>query len=236
VVDNVNTSPALYYVHTDHLGRPARMTAPNQSWAWDVIYDPFGNVSYSWSNPEVMNIRFPGQWFQLETGLAYNWHRHYDATLGRYVQPDPLGLRSLMSDGPSAYGYVGGNPLAYSDPRGEFLQLPILAWAALGVYYSVGSQITLNQLNGLDHEQAVLCVNLVQVGVDSTAWGLTGIVGATFDVGVNIWRSGLQGSNFAPLGRALPGWASGAAAQKAAPYFSYTIADLIGEKCKCTKK
>ena len=121
VVDNVNTaSPALYYVHSDHLGRPARMTAQNQSWAWDVIYDPFGNVSYSWSNPEVMNIRFPGQWFQLETGLAYNWHRHYDATLGRYVQPDPLGLKALMSDGPSAYGYVGGNPLAYDDPFGLY--------------------------------------------------------------------------------------------------------------------
>ena len=40
--------------------------------------------------PEVMNGRFPGQWFQLETGLAYNWHRHYDPTLGRYIQPDPL--------------------------------------------------------------------------------------------------------------------------------------------------
>ncbi len=119
VVDNVNTaSPALYFVHSDHLGRPARMTAQNQSWAWDVIYDPFGNVSYSWSNPETMNIRFPGQWFQLETGLAYNWHRHYDATLGRYVQPDPLGLKALMSDGPSAYGYVGGNPLAYVDAEG----------------------------------------------------------------------------------------------------------------------
>ena len=119
VVDNVNTaSPALYYVHSDHLGRPARMTAQNQSWAWDVIYDPFGNVSYSWSNPEVMNIRFPGQWFQLETGLAYNWHRHYDATLGRYVQPDPLGLKALTSDGPSAYGYVGGNPLNHTDASG----------------------------------------------------------------------------------------------------------------------
>ena len=42
-----------------------------------------------------MDIRFPGQWFQLETGLAYNWHRHYDATTGRYVQPDPL----LSDDG-----------------------------------------------------------------------------------------------------------------------------------------
>ena len=88
------------------------MTAQNQSWAWDVIYDPFGNVSYSWSNPEVMNIRFPGQWFQLETGLAYNWHRHYDATLGRYVQPDTLGLDAVMMRWADAFGYVGRNTLA----------------------------------------------------------------------------------------------------------------------------
>ncbi|QGM44964.1 RHS repeat-associated core domain-containing protein [Methylocystis heyeri] len=43
---------------------------------------------------------------------------HYDASLGRYVQPDPLGLGTLLSDGPSAYGYVGGNPLAHEDPEG----------------------------------------------------------------------------------------------------------------------
>ena len=72
-----------------------------------------------------MNIRFPGQWFQLEAGLAYNWHRHYDATLGRYVQPDPLGLKALMSDGPSGYGYVGGNPLAYVDPDGLNWQINV---------------------------------------------------------------------------------------------------------------
>ena len=40
VVEGVNTaSPTVYYVHSDHLSRPARMTAQNQSWAWDVIYD-----------------------------------------------------------------------------------------------------------------------------------------------------------------------------------------------------
>jgi RHS repeat-associated protein len=91
VVDGVSTaSPQLYFVLTDHLGRPARMITPTWSWAWDVIYAPFGAVSYARNNPETIDIRFPGQWFQLETGLAYNWHRHYDATLGRYVQPDPF--------------------------------------------------------------------------------------------------------------------------------------------------
>ena len=68
--------------------RPARMTDASANWVWDVIFTPFGTTAYINQNPTVMNIRFPGQWFQLETGLAYNWHRHYDATIGRYVQPD----------------------------------------------------------------------------------------------------------------------------------------------------
>ncbi len=90
VVDNVATTPMIYYVQTDHLMRPARMTDQTTNWVWDVIYAPFGAAAYINANPAAMDIRFPGQWFQLETGLAYNWHRHYDAAKGRYVQPDPL--------------------------------------------------------------------------------------------------------------------------------------------------
>jgi RHS repeat-associated protein len=119
VVDQVNTStPQIYMVHTDHLDRPVLMISTAGAWVWNAIYDPFGKVSYLWSSSEIMDIRFPGQWFQLETGLAYNWHRHYDPSLGRYIQPDPLGLQTLLSDGPSAYGYAGGNPLAYADISG----------------------------------------------------------------------------------------------------------------------
>ena len=46
------------------------MTAADGSWVWDVIYAPFGGVSYIWSNPANIDLRFPGQWFQLESGLA----------------------------------------------------------------------------------------------------------------------------------------------------------------------
>ena len=98
VVDQVNTAtPVIYYVHTDHLGRPARMTDAASNWVWDVIYGPFGDAVYLWANPANIDLRFPGQWFQLETGLAYNWHRHYDATLGRYVQADLLRIDSGVS-------------------------------------------------------------------------------------------------------------------------------------------
>jgi RHS repeat-associated protein len=122
VVDNVNTSPVIYYVQVDHLLRPARMTDASANWVWDVIFTPFGTTAYINQNPTVMNIRFPGQWFQLETGLAYNWHRHYDATTGRYVQPDPMGLKALLDDGPNAYGYGAQSPLVHSDRRGLCLE------------------------------------------------------------------------------------------------------------------
>jgi len=124
VVDQASSSnPVVYYVHTDHLGRPVKMTDLAWNWVWDVVYSPFGAVSYINQNPAVMDLRFPGQWFQLENGLAYNWHRHYDPTIGRYLQSDPLGLTALLSDGPSIYGYVGQSPLVVTDFEGtQWLQ------------------------------------------------------------------------------------------------------------------
>jgi RHS repeat-associated protein len=91
VVDNVNTAtPILYHVHTDHLMRPIRITDNSSAWVWSADYTPFGAVQAIYPTATTMDLRFPGQWFQLESGLAYNWHRHYDASVGRYLQADPL--------------------------------------------------------------------------------------------------------------------------------------------------
>ncbi len=116
VVDGVNTaSPATLMVHVDHLNRPVRMTNSAKASVWDVIYTPWG-AFHSATGAQTLNARFPGQWFQLESGLHYNWHRHYDPSLGRYTQPDPLGF----VDGPSVYAYAGNNPLTRVDPDGRF--------------------------------------------------------------------------------------------------------------------
>jgi RHS repeat-associated protein len=63
-----------------------------------------------------ISARFPGQWFQAESGLHQNWMRDYDPTTGRYLQADPLGL----VDGASVYGYALQNPGRYVDPTGEY--------------------------------------------------------------------------------------------------------------------
>ncbi len=82
MVDAVNTaSPQTWYVNVDHLHRPIRMIDAAKTLVWSATWTPWG-VPHAVTGAAVLESRFPGQWFQLESGLHYNWHRHYDASLG----------------------------------------------------------------------------------------------------------------------------------------------------------
>ena len=106
-------SPVTYYIHTDQVGRPQKMTDGSANLVWDAVYDPFGNVT-SLSGTATNLLMFPGQLYDSETALAQNWNREYDSTLGRYIQSDPIGLLG----GINTYAYVNSNPLSYTDVYG----------------------------------------------------------------------------------------------------------------------
>ena len=71
---------------------------------WLADYEPFGQVSLPVATVSN-NLRFPGQYFDEETGLHYNYFRDYDPGIGRYVQSDPIGI----DGGLSLYGYARQN-------------------------------------------------------------------------------------------------------------------------------
>lgn len=117
LVTGVNTAtPGLLMVHADHLGRPIRLTDATRATVWTASYDPFGQP-WQVTGTVEQNLRFPGQYFLIESGLSYNWHRFYDPATGRYTQPDPL----RFVDGPSVYGYAGASPMMRVDPKGQNL-------------------------------------------------------------------------------------------------------------------
>ncbi|RBH52397.1 MULTISPECIES: RHS repeat-associated core domain-containing protein [Pseudomonas] len=60
-------------------------------------------------------LRFPGQLYDAQTQLNYNYFRDYNPETGRYVQSDPIGLGGGMN----TYAYVNGNPISNTDVRGN---------------------------------------------------------------------------------------------------------------------
>ena len=91
----------VYYIHPDHLNTPRIVADEAQKtvWKWDQA-EPFGNTVPD-EDPDqdgtavTFNLRFPGQYADKETNLSYNYYRDYDASIGRYTQSDPIGLRGV---------------------------------------------------------------------------------------------------------------------------------------------
>ena len=144
----------IFYIHTDHLNAPRKVQQPVTDalvWRWDT--DPFGTAAPN-ENPSGLgtfpyNLRFPGQYYQAETGLNYNYFRDYDPVVGRYVESDPIGLRGGSY---STYEYARGSPTVRVDPSGLFAPPPwvVPGWLSVPsaavtvdwwVSYAVGSAI-----------------------------------------------------------------------------------------------
>jgi RHS repeat-associated protein len=105
-------SGRLYFIFTNHLGVPVRVEDSQGETVWAAEVDPFGSAHHTVDGIE-MPLRFPGHYYDVETGLHYNRFRYYSPELGRYLQVDPLGV----GGGVNLYCY-STNPLVEVDIDG----------------------------------------------------------------------------------------------------------------------
>jgi RHS repeat-associated protein len=104
----------MYYYGNDQLGTPQIMTDSTNTVVWEADYKPFGEADINPNSSVVNNFRFPGQYYDQETRLHYNYHRYYDPSTGRYLTADPIGLEGGMN----LFTYAEGNPINTVDSRG----------------------------------------------------------------------------------------------------------------------
>lgn len=120
-MDAGRQAPGIMYLHADGLGSVRAVT--NQTGAVTALW-PWQNNAFgdqAMTGASTYYLRFPGQYYDVETGLHYNGHRYYDPSTGRYIQSDPIGL----DGGVNTYAYVGGSPLSDVDPLG-LIQNPVV--------------------------------------------------------------------------------------------------------------
>lgn len=115
----VVTPNEIDYVTTDQLDTPRAITNQNKTLVWSWSSDPFGNGDAN-SNPSgqglfTYNLRFPGQYYDHETGHNYNYFRDYDQLTGRYIESDPIGL----AGGKNTYSYDQADPINKTDASGH---------------------------------------------------------------------------------------------------------------------
>ena len=107
---------AIVYLHNNQVGQVQYAFNSDGQMIYERVQTPFGETMGEINAYDLkMPVRFPGQYYDAETGFNQNWNRDYDSSLGKYLQPDPLGLGG---GDVNIYSYVGQNPLMGFDPLG----------------------------------------------------------------------------------------------------------------------
>ncbi|MFJ4202506.1 putative T7SS-secreted protein [Streptomyces sviceus] len=103
----------FFAIVTDLVGTPTELIDEAGDIAWRTRSTLWGTTAWAADSTAYTPLRFPGQYFDPETGLHHNYFRHYDPETARYITPDPLGL--IPADNPVSYV---PNPFGWVDPLG----------------------------------------------------------------------------------------------------------------------
>ena len=183
-----------------HLNTPRLVADDTQKtvWKWEQ-QEPFG-VNAANEDPDgnsvafEFNLRFPGQYFDKETGFHQNYFRDYDSKIGRYLQTDPVGLFG----GINLYSYVSARPTTESDSRGlvspshlvPFLPAAVINGLVNSATIAPAPVVAATAIAATQAYQYTIAVNIaataVAGGIVYTAAGVGGFAtGFVFGSGLN---------------------------------------------------
>jgi len=187
---------SITYLTSDQVGAPRLGTSQNKTVVWQWEADAFGTTQ---PNADVDNDgqqivienRFPGAFYDSESGYLYNHHRYLDTEKNRYISSDWIGLPG----GLNTYLYAYANPLIFIDPMG----LEVVARGSFSAAFGVGVNATVTIS---DSGITVAASGVVGLGLSGTfvggvqashnpspdgyGFGLSGGLGGAF----NIWGKG----------------------------------------------
>jgi len=236
VVEETPPTPVveLYFIHTDHLGTPQVLSDTSGQVVWRASYGPFGQTGI---NEDVdgdgtavsFNLAFPGQYYDQETRLHYNWNRYMDPETGRYLTSDPIGLQG----GLNTYAYVRANPLKFIDPlgleiQGSWIQSPrfnlqdagVDSWEFVSPSFSVWGYLRFIRLHG--HASGFVNID-VKCTDDCKEWEVHDRISVSasgfFDIGPNLYATGAGMLGGPYVGGSVLIITAGAAALDAEYYF-----------------
>lgn len=119
-----NMPKQLFYIVKDQIGSTIALMNSSgsavQSYTYDAYGTPYIRTTASGSYSPLKTIKgisrlFTGREYDSEIGMYYYRARYYDPELGRFISRDPIGMR----DDVNLYGYVGENPVRFTDPMGK---------------------------------------------------------------------------------------------------------------------
>jgi RHS repeat-associated protein len=199
-------SSALYQVQSDRMFAPQKVTDSSGSVKWKADWNAYGDTRTLTSSGVTLNIRYPGQYFDAESGLIQNGARDYMPQWNRYLEEDPLG----RSADENVRAYVSNRPVSAIDPTGMCAngafcpeeERPGYVFSVGGCYDGACLGITVNQGGHIYINPSVLGTGLgVSLGEASNmrayCEGLTGSYSNIFFIGGNpdSFAGGLQKGN-----------------------------------------
>ena len=146
-IATVAANDEVFYHHNDHLMTAQWLSDEEGEVVWQGASLAFGETEMLLAMVDH-RFGFPGQYRDMETGYSYNYFRDYDASTGRYIQSDPIGL----GGGVNTFGYTFGNPVRFTDPEGK--APPLLAAYGSFLYTNLpGASLSASVTFGSNYQQ-----------------------------------------------------------------------------------